>query len=213
MGGDSRKSPSPGEGGDSRTALSGENVAVTRGEVRTSETFVPGAGIVVPAGAPGQRQRLGVILFAKSEEVSMSKSKRVSRRKVLAGAAGVLGASVVSGRVDAQEHSDPTKVQGRTASELGKRSRFEQPQRIAYRPARTSSHTPLQELDGIITPADLHFERHHGGVPEITTRMISQPISTRVTDTAIASAPGCFPMEPRPPGPRAVLGATWTCRA
>lgn len=27
--------------------------------------------------------------------------------------------------------------------------------------------TPLQDLDGIITPADLHFERHHGGIPEI----------------------------------------------
>jgi sulfane dehydrogenase subunit SoxC len=26
---------------------------------------------------------------------------------------------------------------------------------------------PLQDFDGIITPSDLHFERHHAGVPEI----------------------------------------------
>jgi sulfane dehydrogenase subunit SoxC len=27
--------------------------------------------------------------------------------------------------------------------------------------------TPLEDLHGIITPADLHFERHHGGIPTI----------------------------------------------
>lgn len=30
-----------------------------------------------------------------------------------------------------------------------------------------SSRTPLQELDGIITPNGLHYERHHGGIPDI----------------------------------------------
>jgi len=29
------------------------------------------------------------------------------------------------------------------------------------------SRTPLQDLDGIITPSDLHFERHHAGIPQI----------------------------------------------
>ena len=29
------------------------------------------------------------------------------------------------------------------------------------------SRTPLQHLDGIITPSRLHFERHHSGIPEI----------------------------------------------
>ncbi len=29
------------------------------------------------------------------------------------------------------------------------------------------SWTPLQDLDGIITPSGLHFERHHNGVPQI----------------------------------------------
>ena len=36
------------------------------------------------------------------------------------------------------------------------------------RPAITaSSRTPIEQLQGIITPADLHFERHHAGVPAI----------------------------------------------
>ena len=30
-----------------------------------------------------------------------------------------------------------------------------------------SSRTPLQELNGIITPNGLHYERHHAGIPEI----------------------------------------------
>ncbi|MGB9150623.1 MAG: sulfite dehydrogenase [Burkholderiales bacterium] len=30
-----------------------------------------------------------------------------------------------------------------------------------------SSWTPLDELEGVITPTGLHFERHHNGVPEI----------------------------------------------
>mgnify|MGYP000439221875 FL=1 len=32
------------------------------------------------------------------------------------------------------------------------------------------SFTPLQDMYGIITPNGLHFERHHGGVPEIDPR-------------------------------------------
>lgn len=31
----------------------------------------------------------------------------------------------------------------------------------------SASRTPLQELDGIITPNGLFYERHHGGIPAI----------------------------------------------
>jgi sulfane dehydrogenase subunit SoxC len=99
--------------------------------------------------------------------------KRVSRRHALiAGTAGVVGAGLttVAGR-SAQEAAapppDPTKVQGRPASDVGGRSPFESPKRISLNERRTSSQSPLQDLDGIITPSDLHFERHHGGVPTI----------------------------------------------
>src|SRR4030095_13735560 len=30
-----------------------------------------------------------------------------------------------------------------------------------------ASRTPLESLEGMITPTGLHFERHHGGVPDI----------------------------------------------
>jgi sulfane dehydrogenase subunit SoxC len=59
---------------------------------------------------------------------------------------------------------DPTKIQGPLPSVIGNRSPFEQPKRS---PIFTSSRTPLQDLYGSITPSDLHFERHHGGIPLI----------------------------------------------
>lgn len=105
------------------------------------------------------------MLFAEPGGI-MSKARKVSRRKVLASAAGLVGSSVVTGKAQAQDRGDPTKVQGRVASEIGHRSPFERPQRNVPN-GGVVSFTPLQDLEGIITPADLHFERHHGGVPEI----------------------------------------------
>jgi sulfane dehydrogenase subunit SoxC len=95
---------------------------------------------------------------------------KISRRELLAGAAGALAASVVTPALplEATSNGDPvvppdsTRVQGRTANELGQRSPFERPLR-----QHANSHyslTPLQDLHGTVTPADLHFERHHGGV-------------------------------------------------
>jgi sulfane dehydrogenase subunit SoxC len=83
----------------------------------------------------------------------------ISRRAWLAGAAGVLGAQVVP--------QDPTKVPGAPLSPLGQRSPFERPRRIPLGIRQGISLTPLQDLCGIVTPADLHFERHHAGVPAI----------------------------------------------
>lgn len=60
--------------------------------------------------------------------------------------------------------ADPTKVQGPPPGAVGTRSSFEQ---LAKKASDTSSRTPLQNLYGMITPSDLHFERHHGGVPLI----------------------------------------------
>ena len=39
--------------------------------------------------------------------------------------------------------------------------------RVNRRAPSGESETPLQKLGGILTPADLHFERHHAGVPAI----------------------------------------------
>ena len=91
----------------------------------------------------------------------------ISRRSLLAGAAGALGAGALQQhltRLQTPAVPDPTKVPGGPVSPLGDRSPFERPRRIV---GADSSVTPLQDLWGIVTPADLHFERHHGGVPAI----------------------------------------------
>jgi len=59
-----------------------------------------------------------------------------------------------------------------TASPYGKPSKYETDAiRHMYpglkEPMSAYSTTPLQELDGIITPNGLFYERHHAGVPEI----------------------------------------------
>lgn len=59
---------------------------------------------------------------------------------------------------------DATAVLGPPASEVGERSPFENPRRESF---VASSGTPLQDLHGTLTPADLHFERHHGGIAMI----------------------------------------------
>ena len=94
--------------------------------------------------------------------------KKVSRRDLLTGAAGAVGAAALGSsheRAHAQT-DDTTKYPGATSSELGRRSAHERVTRDAGL-GRSASRTPLQDLHGAITPSDLHFERHHGGIPEI----------------------------------------------
>jgi sulfane dehydrogenase subunit SoxC len=100
----------------------------------------------------------------------------ISRRALLAGAAGAVGAhalrraALAQGPVEARPLTvppDPTKVPGAPPSPLGQRSPFERPRRIPGGAGQGFSLTPLEQLQGIITPADLHFERHHAGVPAI----------------------------------------------
>jgi sulfane dehydrogenase subunit SoxC len=97
-------------------------------------------------------------------------ASRMSRRRVLAaGSAGLVGAAWPA---HAQEQ-DTTKVQGPPGRDVGARSPFEKPARLAFSPARSATFTPLQDLDGIITPSDLHFERHHAGVPAVDPQQYS----------------------------------------
>lgn len=59
---------------------------------------------------------------------------------------------------------DPTRQMGAPPGKVGTRSKFET---LVKDPSDISSRSPLQDLHGIITPSDLHFERHHNGVPTI----------------------------------------------
>jgi len=93
----------------------------------------------------------------------------ISRRRLLAAAGGVAIVRAASGEqiqvADSTVPADPTKRPGAPATRLGARSPFEHPERRALGGA--ISFTPLQDLHGTITPADLHFERHHAGIPAI----------------------------------------------
>lgn len=62
---------------------------------------------------------------------------------------------------------DATKVPGTPTTPLGARSAFVEPARTPVGVITGPAFTPLQDLTGTITPADLHFERHHGGVAHI----------------------------------------------
>jgi sulfane dehydrogenase subunit SoxC len=73
------------------------------------------------------------------------------------------------GAVEYPVPADSTKEQGRMMGEdggYGSRSQFESEVRWAN-PTRTASFTPLQNGYGVITPSGLHYERHHGGIPNI----------------------------------------------
>src|SRR5207237_7674449 len=96
---------------------------------------------------------------------------KVSRRDLLAGAAGVVALGAAAATEAQETPADPTKVRGRPSRALGQRAASEKPLRQPR--GATSSGTPHQDLYGTITPSDLHFERHHAGVPEIDPKSYS----------------------------------------
>ncbi|WP_207426064.1 sulfite dehydrogenase [Pedobacter sp. SYSU D00535] len=112
----------------------------------------------------------------KSEETKNETNHalaKISRRKLLLGGAATAAVALVKSSFGEIQTAipeslyipaDPTKVQGPPPFDLGTRSPFERPLK---KTSDTSSRTPLQDLYGTITPADLHYERHHGGVPTI----------------------------------------------
>lgn len=108
----------------------------------------------------------------------------VTRRELLAGAAGLVGGAALGGLpalADGQVPSatavpqppapppvaplDATLMQGAPTAQVGSRSPFVTPSRTPFGDTVGSSLTPLQDLTGNITPSDLHFERHHAGIP------------------------------------------------
>lgn len=97
--------------------------------------------------------------------------------------AGVLAAGGMASTANAQVRTDesigaqfPTwmTTEGTPMRAYGQPSKFEEPvKRLVGQPygklapGAGISFTPLQSLTGTITPNGLHFERHHGGVPDI----------------------------------------------
>jgi sulfane dehydrogenase subunit SoxC len=127
----------------------------------------------------------------------------MSRREAIEGIAGTVGAVMVAGvpiaaasqapatPPAAPAPSGPGRLVGTPTSAVGSRSPFAAPgARTPTGLLAGSSLTPLQNLSGTITPSDLHFERHHAGVPAIdpaTHRLIihglvDRPLSLTVED-------------------------------
>jgi sulfane dehydrogenase subunit SoxC len=118
---------------------------------------------------------------------------RSNRRRFL-GMGAVLGSAFTACKTTAPtvEQAEPSGL-GKPLSAYGERSPFEKSVRLVgagKNPEIGSTRTPLQDSYGILTPASLHFERHHSGVPRIDPAahrlllhgMVEQPLMLTMDD-------------------------------
>ncbi len=102
----------------------------------------------------------------------------ITRRSLLVGGAAAAGTALLGTlpsiiQAEGSRTPSPGATQppgrplGEPTSALSARSPFERPARTPIDQVTGASFSPLQELSGTITPTDLHFERHHAGVPII----------------------------------------------
>lgn len=127
----------------------------------------------------------------------------LSRRAWISATSGLVAAGLIKTRADAvrlvaqeapdssSQVPDPTKVVGRPVSAVGRRAPGEQPSRT-FRSEATAgaSRSPIQDFYGIITPSDLHFERHHAGIPDLRVEthellihgMVDRPLVLSMAD-------------------------------
>lgn len=116
-----------------------------------------------------------------AEQVQAAKrARRGFMQQALAAAGGALATAGSAALAKASSNMPPdaaawTRALGAPvgASGYGMPSKYEanvqrrQSPGLTRTPLSSVSFTPLQSLFGIITPAGLHFERHHSGAPEI----------------------------------------------
>ncbi|MGY4622688.1 DMSO/TMAO reductase YedYZ molybdopterin-dependent catalytic subunit [Bradyrhizobium sp. USDA 4486] len=110
------------------------------------------------------------------------RSRAITRRRLLtAGSAAIGGGVLGAGAAAAAETDnlppnlpewmkapgDPTGSQPYGAPSPFEKGVVKNISKTLEQYISASSRTPLQELDGIITPNGLFYERHHGGVPTI----------------------------------------------
>ena len=131
------------------------------------------------------------------------KGMKPSRRAFLRGAAAVGGATAMGTSAAAQGDPAITELkpwnqflgEGVDASPYGMPSKFEAHVRrqdvpwLTADPISSINFTPLHEMDGIITPNGLCFERHHGGVAEV------DPAEHRIMINGLVDREMVFTME------------------
>jgi sulfane dehydrogenase subunit SoxC len=116
-----------------------------------------------------------------------------SRRWFL-GLGAAWSAAVVACRSRTATPAPEPSAVGAAVSPYGSRSRFEKAVRHVNQNTKVplqeaASRTPLHDTYGIITPSSLHFERHHGGVPDI------DPAAHTLTVHGTVDRPLVFTME------------------
>ncbi len=93
-----------------------------------------------------------------------------SRRWFLRALTAASGAVVAACRGTTRDPEPAPSLLGGPVSKYGDRSPFERSTRLLSTRMyleEASSRTPLGDIQGMITPSSLHFERHHAGVPKI----------------------------------------------
>jgi sulfane dehydrogenase subunit SoxC len=120
--------------------------------------------------------------------------RRLFLRNAALGAAGVSLLTAQLARAAPPEVPASMKVPGTPARAYGERAKYEaQVQRatngLPGAPGAGGSRTPLERLEGIITPSALHFERHHNGVPDI------DPAQHRLLVHGLVERPLIFDMD------------------
>ena len=131
-----------------------------------------------------------------------------TRREVLTRTAGAFGGAVIVGLPPLEQGGtrrapapppapaapaildDPTSAPGAPTAAVGTRAPAVVASRAPVGLIAGSSLTPLQDLSGTITPADLHFERHHAGIPAIDAAkhelvihgLVEHPLALSVAD-------------------------------
>ena len=113
---------------------------------------------------------------ASPNDENAPRPKHILSRRALVTAGGALAGAALTPsllRAVAQQPDiatllpDPTRVPGAASDSLGTRSPFETPRLSPVGVTSGSTWTPHHLLHGTLTPADLHFQRHHNGIPAI----------------------------------------------
>ena len=134
---------------------------------------------------------------------SRSEGSSMNRRTFLARSAGIAGAAAAGMTAKSASAQDAAmtvppwmQTMGAPMRGYGNPSKFEaKVLRVAasgyaqVTPGAGASRTPLQALEGTITPSGLHFERHHNGVPDI------DPAQHRLLIHGLVKKPLVFTME------------------
>ena len=146
--------------------------------------------VLAPAAVDGTTVSRRVMLGATTAAIGGAVLQRLGAGELLAqGATTATPGAAIPAEVPAAVPLDATRVPGTPSGPLSVRAVFERPALAPTGVIGGSSSTPLQELAGTITPADLHFQRHHNGIAAI------DPARYSLTVHGLVDRPTTFSLE------------------